>query len=722
LLAYNRGRESLRSATISELQATALEKEAALNTWIDEKQTDIVTLASDPAIVEDTDLLIAASPDSPASRELHDSLIANIQPHMAGNEFLEISLLHPETGQVMASTDPREEGKFKEDHPYFINGRKGPYVQNFYFSPSTQAIAMTVSSPLYTDDKQLVGVLAARLNLDGLNAIIQRRTGLHESDEAYLVDRSSLFASQPRFISDPAVLRREIHTQDLDNCLQQESGVIEANDYRGVPAFVVYHWLPKQKMCLVVKMDQSEAYSPIRRFGGTIAAISAIALLIAAALAFILARSMTRPILALQNGVTRLAEGELDLLLPETSKDELGQLATEFNKMAMALSEQQTLIRRRAEQFFNLSLDLLCMINPSGRLLDLNPAWERTLGYRREELRGQLFTNLVHPDDLANVMSAFPRVTRDAVGRFEIRCRHLDGQYRWLAWVVVASTQDQLLYAAARDITERRLREEMLHQQTEELERSNRDLEQFAHVVSNDLQEPLRTVSHYLHLLDRRYHGRFQDADEFIGSALDGARQMKTLLSGLLAYSEVGLRNRDLSPILLDEVFGRVMQSLFLVSQESGAVITHDPLPQVLGDESQLAQLLENLIGNALKFHGAEPPRIHIGVRQTGEQWLFFVRDHGIGIDPQYMDRVFVIFQRFHNRTEFPGIGVGLALCRRIVERHGGRIWVDSETGKGTTFYFTLQPAVSGVPQKLPADVVKRRSKDTVIDRATDLI
>jgi PAS domain S-box-containing protein len=724
LLAYYSGREFLRSAIISELQAAALEKEAALNRWVGERQNDITMLATDPTTIEEASVLMTAPLNSLEARTAHERLLANLQQGLDSGEFLEVSLIHPQSGQVIASTDPSEEGKFRENRPFFLNAKTGPYVQNPYYSFALQSISMAASSPLRTPDGRLLGVLAARLDLEAMNAIISRRTDLHETHEAYLVNTSSLFVTQPRFINNPAVLQRGVHTQDISRCLNQESGVIDAVDYRDVPSIVVYQWLSERGLCLVVKIDGAEAYRPIRAFGGTIAAISAAALLIATVLAVTLAQSLTRPILALQAGAARFARGDLNMRLAETSRDELGELAGEFNKMAEALAEQQTYLRRRAEQFFNLTPDLLCTINPAGRLTDLNPAWEPTLGYERDELRGELLTNLIHPDDLPSVTSTLERVTKEsAAGRFESRCRHKQGYYHWLAWAIVTSPQDQLLYAVARDTTERRLAEEKLRQQTEELERSNRELEQFAYVASHDLQEPLRTVSSYVQLLARRYQGKLdQDADEFIGFAVEGANRMKSLITDLLAYSRVGSSGKELAPVAMEEIFKRVIDHLQLTIDQGGATVTHDPLPAVLGDNAQMVQLLQNMIGNAIKFRGAEPPHVHVGVRKQAEHWLFFVRDNGIGIDPQHTERVFVIFQRLHNRAEYPGTGIGLAICRKIVERHGGSIWVESVPGKGATFYFTLQPAESGVGEPAPPEVAKKRPKDAVADRATDLI
>jgi PAS domain S-box-containing protein len=722
-LAYTSGRNTLHDNTIAELEGTAQRKEDNLNRWVDNELSDLRALATDPVLLSNVSTLMTASREAAEFHSAHDKFIASLQPRLAPSAFLEVSLLRPDDGQVIASTTASEEGQVKADQPYLTNGLSVPYVDNPTYSPGQKSFVMTAFSPLLTADGDLLGILAARLDLASLNAVIARRTNLHQTDDAYLVDTSNLFVAQPRLIDDRSILQTGIHSEDVNRCLQQQTGVVQAADFRGVPAFMAYRWIADRQLCLVVKIDQAEAYHPIRVFGETILLISILGLLVAVGIALALGRSLTRPIVALQDGVARFSNGELNQRLDESSPDELGQLAAEFNKMAEVLSEQQTHLRRRAERFFNLTIDLLCTINPSGRLLDLNPAWELTLGYTTEELRGHLITSLIHPDDLTLTTSTLQQVSSEAPGRFEVRFRHKDGRYLWLAWVVAGSPEDQVLYAAARDVTERRLAEEKLRKQAGELERSNQELEQFGYVASHDLQEPLRLVTGYVQLLARRYQGQLdEDADEFIGYTLEGTERMRNLLADLLAYSQIGTSSRNFSPVALEEALKRVTDNLHIVIEANNAVITHEPLPSVLGDDTQMMQLLQNLISNAIKFRGKEPPRIHIGVGQLDDRWLIFVRDNGIGIDPKFTEKVFVIFQRLHTANQYPGTGIGLAIARKIVERHGGRIWVDSESGKGATFYFTLQPLPPATPEAAPAPTTRPRSKDTVSDRATDLI
>jgi len=244
------------------------------------------------------------------------------------------------------------------------------------------------------------------------------------------------------------------------------------------------------------------------------------------------------------------------------------------------------------------------------------------------------------------------------------------------------------------ELAERNRAERALQKRTDELIRSNAELEHFVFVASHDLQEPLRTVMGYAQLLGRRYRGRLDaDADEFIEFLVGGAGRMSTLINDLLAYSRVLRRDKALEPTDCDAVLDEVLADLRAGIGETGAEVTRGPLPTLMVDRVQLACVFQNLIGNGLKFHGGEPPRIHVSADRADGLWTFAVRDNGIGIDPQYYERIFVVFKRLHTREQYEGTGIGLAIAKRIIQRHGGRIWVESQPGKGSTFYFTI-PAI----------------------------
>ena len=242
-----------------------------------------------------------------------------------------------------------------------------------------------------------------------------------------------------------------------------------------------------------------------------------------------------------------------------------------------------------------------------------------------------------------------------------------------------------------REISERGLIEKALESKTRELERSNAELERFALVVSHDLQEPLRSVSEFTKLLADRYRGRLDGtADEYIAFILDGADWMRAMIDDLLEYSRISSSAVSMKPVACEDALERAIKNLQHAIEHSGATITHGPLPTIDGDDKQIVQLFQNLIGNGIKFRGAEPPVIHVEAERAGPEWRFAVRDNGIGMEPEHVERIFVMFARLNSKQLYPGTGMGLTICRRIVERHGGRIWAESELGRGTTVIFAL--------------------------------
>lgn len=344
--------------------------------------------------------------------------------------------------------------------------------------------------------------------------------------------------------------------------------------------------------------------------------------------------------------------------------------------------------------------------------------WKAMLGYADHEVGNDLdeWDSRVHPEDKEKCYADMQRHMNGqaAVYQNEHRVRCKDGSYKWVLdrGKVIEWDPDgrpRRMIGTHADITERKQAEDSLRQLNEqletkvqertqaleqraqELERSNAELQQFAYVASHDLQEPLRTISSYTELLAEEYGDRLDgEAQEYMDFVVDGATRMQQLIKDLLTFSRVGTRGKKFTPMSCKTVLQKVLGNLKLAIEECHAVVTYDELPEMMADELQIHQLFQNLISNALKFRGKETPNIHVSATLKEKEWEFFVRDNGIGIDPEYFEQIFEIFQRLHSRRYYEGTGIGLAICRKIIQRHGGRMWVDSAPGQGASFYFTL--------------------------------
>jgi PAS domain S-box-containing protein len=373
------------------------------------------------------------------------------------------------------------------------------------------------------------------------------------------------------------------------------------------------------------------------------------------------------------------------------------QLLQELTALRQQLAESHTAGERHGQgevadkrdgEYFHLLMEnvkdyAIFLLDPVGRVTQWNVGAERILGYPENEILGQSGGRIFTPEDRAQGIPEQEMRQAATAGRAEDERWHMrkDGTRFWGSGIMTAlrDEQHQLRGFAKilRDLTERK--------------QAEAELQQFAHVVSHDLREPLRTVGSYVQLLAQRYHDRLDaEAQEFIGYVMAGATRMQQMIEALLTYTRVGAQGKEFVPTDSEAVLTNVLTDLQVVVIESGATVTHEPLPTVLANSSLLALVFQNLVSNGMKFHGEASPRIHIAARREGPEWVFEVCDHGIGIDPRQAERIFQVFQRLHTQSQYPGTGVGLAICKKIIEQYGGRIWVKSEPGKGATFFFTL--------------------------------
>ncbi len=365
----------------------------------------------------------------------------------------------------------------------------------------------------------------------------------------------------------------------------------------------------------------------------------------------------------------------------------VGLLWATYHRWRIAVERQ-----REAEDIISsINPDALLVVDHIGNIIMCNSKVENIFGYDIREVLNKNTGFLYTLKGTESWDEIYDRMNKEGFHVGLAEGKKKDGGKVALEITAGIMTARKGAVLLLRDITLRKQMEEELQKTLADLERSNNELAQFAYVVSHDLQEPLRMVVSYVQLLEKRYKGKLDsDANDFIWFAVDGATRMRQLINDLLEYSRLSSRGKPFEPIETEEVLANALANLQKTIEENAANIDHGPLPTLIADGSQLNRLFQNLIGNAVKYRGEEMPRIHVGAEQINGEWVFCIQDNGIGIDLQYFERIFKIFQRLHNRTEYPGTGIGLAICKKIVERHCGRIWIESEPGKGSKFYFTI--------------------------------
>lgn len=471
---------------------------------------------------------------------------------------------------------------------------------------------------------------------------------------------------------------------------------------------------------LMLLYDLAVINERIRLYGTTVLVVLLGAFLLALLVSSWLRSVIARPISQLVSAATSVSEtGDYGVRAEKQSGDELGFLVDRFNEMLAgiqsrdndlkkALADREAALReveKQRERFSFMAESMpqkIFTASPAGESLYLNQLWMDFTGLSFERLSEWGWVQFIHPDDLEESL----RVWRHSIETGEPlqltnRFRRADGAYRWhlnrARAMRNAGGEIILWVGSSTEIHEQKEAEE-------ELRRANDDLQQFAYSASHDLQEPIRNVAVYSEIVARRYHSVLDDEGrQFLGFMREGGRRLAALVNDLLAYTRASMAELSAAPVSAAAALQNALASLNEAIRESAAKVTCDSLPEVHMGEAHLQQVFQNLIANALKYRNQDPPRIHISAATRGGQWCFAVQDNGIGIDPQYKEKIFGVFKRLHHDQKYSGTGIGLAICQRVVERYGGRIWVESEPGKGSTFFFTVpqhaRPARSATAQ-----------------------
>jgi PAS domain S-box-containing protein len=458
---------------------------------------------------------------------------------------------------------------------------------------------------------------------------------------------------------------------------------------------------------LVLLYDLGEISERMRLYGATVLGVLLVSSLIAFLLSSKLRAVIATPISQLVRATTSVSEtSDYSVRAQRLSGDELGVLVDRFNEMLAGiqsrdnhlrtvLAEREEALRdaeKARERFHFLAESMpqkIFTATPTGNVDYFNGQWTEFTGLPFEQIKNWGWTQFVHPDDLEdNVRSWRQSIETGEAFLFQHRFRRADGVYRWHLTRARAMRDPQgrisMWIGSNTDIHEQKEKEE-------ELRQANEDLQQFAYSASHDLQEPIRNVAVYSEIVAKRYHNLLDaDGQQFLGFLTEGGRRLATLINDLLTYTRVGAIDGNLTTVDSSAALRHALSSLAEAIRENEATVTYDTLPQVYMGESHLQQVFQNLIGNALKYRTEDAPQIHISAAYQGAAWRFSVQDNGIGIDPHYKEVIFGVFKRLHRDRKYSGTGIGLAICQRVVERYGGRIWVESSPGKGATFFFTV--------------------------------
>lgn len=645
-------------ATIAELKAGQIDQ------WRKERLGDALRTARSPLFRE----AVVRWMRDPADTGLQSALLERLRLEQEAYGYADALLLDTD-GRILLSASKRPDPVDVAAKRAIKSGltSHAPALSDLYRCPHG-IVHLDAVAPILNTEGRPVTVVLLHCNAEAfLYPLIQSWPTPSRTAETMLVSRDGddvLFLNDLRHQPDTALaLRRPLTQVDLPavQAVLGKQGMFQGRDYRNVEVLADLHPVSGSPWFMVAKVDTHE----------------------------ILVEARYRA------GVTSLVVFLCILLLVGTIVYAYRtQQEAERRKGKEALHEAE----RRLHLFIESVKDYaIYLLDAHGRVVSWNAGAERLKGYHSDEIVGQDYAKFFTLEDQqSNKPKHLLTIAKSEGGVKNEGWRvKKDGSPFWADTVITAlRNEDGSLYGFAkitRDLTERKQAEEKLNYTLADLERSNRELEQFAYVASHDLQEPLRMVSSYTQLLAQRYEGELDEkAKKYIDYATDGAIRMQRLINDLLAYSRVGTRGKPPESTDSHAVLGEAIRNLAASIEDNHAIITNDDLPTVHADASQLAQVFQNLIANAIKFRSKKHPRIHVAARDQGGEWIFSVKDNGIGIEQQYADRVFVIFQRLHTREEYPGTGIGLALCKRIVERHGGRIWFESKPGKGSTFSFTI--------------------------------
>ncbi|MBC8458034.1 MAG: HAMP domain-containing protein [Deltaproteobacteria bacterium] len=639
-------RKGIKKRIDEHLQSVAILKEYRLNDFYRERINDIDHMTKDSLYRK----VFLGGTKVEIRNILKEKLVYE-------KELIELFILNMD-GEVYLSTDEKQEGKIKSHEKYFIEGKKWPFIKSFYYDLTLQQPAITISAPIRDEQGSLSGLLVGRVNLKGISHFMTERTGLGETGETYLVNRSNYLVTESRF-EEGLALKKLISTKGVKDCLKGISSHKTYKNYRGTPVLGFYKWIPERQVCLLAEISQKEAFVSINRLKNILILVGIGIVILVVIVGFFFSKTISKPLGKLIRGTKIIGNGDLEHRVDVRTKDEIGKLASAFNDMTEkhqkteeALQKTHANLERRVEE----------------RTVELSKS--------NEQLKREIKERKQAEKELVKHREHLEEMVRD-------RTTELDKRI---------SEVEQLNSAMVNLLADLRVSNENLELTTHRLSDANKELESFSYSVSHDLRAPLRAIDGFSQILVEDYGDKLDEGGQHQLDVIQGsARQMGQLIDDLLAFSRLGRKGMSMSEINMGVHAQEIFEQLQLGTPGREVKLKVDTLPSAYGDRALIREVLVNFLSNAMKFtRPGKAPVIEVTGTVDENENVYSIKDKGVGFDMKYADKLFQVFQRLHSAEEYEGTGIGLALVQRIIHRHGGRVWAEGKVNKGATFYFTL--------------------------------
>ncbi len=731
-LIYRNSVEIITQNTFLHLNSISVLKEAEFNLWIDKNKKHIMYLASRPLIKEFTTILNETNTSNIIYSELVDKIRnEHLFPSINIEKgSLEVFLMNVNTGEIMVSTEKNHERIFMETEPFFINGKNQTFVQTAYYSMLLEKPAMTISTPVINDNGEIVGVLASRIDLNIMTEIMMTGKENTKSEETYLVNKFHFFITESRFESDYS-LKKAIYSEGVNKGLSGESGLGIYTDYRGIPVIGAYRWLPKWELCILTEIDTDEAFSPIYSLTNTYLISGVIVLIITVILTFYFSRSVTKPVNDLVLGANKIGKGDLDYQIKTKSKDEIGDLANEFNDMGKRLKKimasRDELDREIAERkkimtalkesedryraIVEDQIEMVMRFLPDNKITFINRAMEKFFNLDEKKQMDYTLDNFMDKTYIKEFLNAIKTITpENHIIIKEQKIVFPDQKSFWLQWSIRGFfNENNNIYqfqGVGRDITSLIQIQKELEKTTIEADQANRAKSEFLANMSHELRTPLNGILGFSQILDMEQAGPLNEKQKkYLQHIRDSGDHLLNMVNDILDLAKIEASKVEINKMPFDfyKFIIRAPSTIKSMALKKKIHIKTNISPDIgwlNGDELRIKQIINNLLSNAYKF--TDPGKnIGIDAKAENDKIIVTIWDEGMGIPEESLIKIFDPFEQAKsNKAKTLGTGLGLTICKRLIELHDGTLSVKSKIGIGSRFTITFPGRIETVDKK----------------------